>query len=73
MIKITLYLPEDLKNEIQRTAQESGCSEAELMRDTLRSGVTRRQRPKPRSGLFSTGDPYMSEKVDELLKGSSGR
>jgi plasmid stability protein len=69
MIKTTLYLPEDLKDEIKRAAAEKGSSEAELIRETLRSGLAGRTRPKPQTGIFDSGDPYLAEKVDELLKG----
>jgi hypothetical protein len=69
MLKTTLYLPEDLKEEIRRVAEEDGTTEAAVIRETLRSGLERRRRPHPRTGLFDSGDPRLSQKVDELLKG----
>jgi len=67
MEKTTVYLPADLKAAVKRVAGLRGVSEAEVIRDSLRSTVGT-QRPKPRGGLFHS-DLNMSERVDELLKG----
>lgn len=69
MRKTTLYLPDELKSRITVVANQCGMSEAELIRETLREGLDRRARPKPQAGSFALDDPYLSERVDEHLKG----
>jgi metal-responsive CopG/Arc/MetJ family transcriptional regulator len=36
MVKTTIYLPEDLHEEVKRAAKERGTSEAELIRAAVR-------------------------------------
>jgi len=69
MKKTTVYLPDALKAEIERLACETGRSEAELIRDSIRVGLASSLPPKPRAGLFASGEPCLSERVDELLEG----
>lgn len=71
MVKTTVYLPDDLHQAIKRVAVERGVSEAEVIRDSLRAGVVG-ERPRPRGGLFASGDP-IAERVDELLVGFGER
>jgi hypothetical protein len=66
MTKTTVYLPEDLKLEVTRIAQSEGTSEAEVIREAIRRLADSRPRPRPRGGLFSSGDP-IGDRVDELL------
>jgi hypothetical protein len=65
--KTTLYLPADLKAALSRLARQRGVSEAEVIRASLRDAVAR-QRPRPRAGLYVSGDP-IAHRVDELLVG----
>lgn len=67
MEKTTLYLPTDLKSAVTRLARQRGVSEAEIIRESLRAAVAR-QRPRPRAGLYHSGDP-IADRVDELLSG----
>jgi hypothetical protein len=69
MYKTTVYLPDDLKAELERTAAEGQCSEAEIIREGIRLAIAQHQPPAPHSGIFDSGDPTLSERVDELLKG----
>ena len=69
MQKTTLYLPDDLKADLKRWAAETHRSEAEIIRETLRQAVAQRVPPMPCSGIFASGDPSLSERVDELLSG----
>lgn len=71
MEKTTLYLPSDLKEAIKRAASERGVSEAEVIRDSLRSTVGKRRR-RPRGGLFSSGAPIARD-ADEHLAGFGER
>ncbi|MBV9598832.1 MAG: ribbon-helix-helix protein, CopG family [Chloroflexi bacterium] len=67
MEKTTLYLPPELKAAIKRAARERGVSEAEVIREALRSLVAS-PRPAPRGGLFASGAPIARE-ADQHLAG----
>ena len=72
MKKTTVHLPGDLKNALARVARvaaERGRSEAELIREAVGELVRNAQTPRPRSPLFSSGDPTLAERVDEELRG----
>jgi Arc/MetJ-type ribon-helix-helix transcriptional regulator len=71
MVKTTVYLPEELKEALARTAGEEHRSEADLIREAIRSRVERQARPRPRVPLVRQPlvDPTASERVDELLAG----
>lgn len=70
-MKTTLYLPGELKEQIERAAAEEGLSEADVIRRALHEAMKRRQRPAPRVPLTGRplGDPSASTRVDELLGG----
>jgi hypothetical protein len=69
MQKTTVYLSDDLKADLERTAAESGISEAELIRAGIRLALAQHLPPAPRSGIFDSGEPDLSARVDELLDG----
>lgn len=69
MWKTTVYLPEELKVALERAARETGCSEAELIREGIRLVVAQRQPPLPTIGLLVSQDPHFAEEVDEHLVG----
>ncbi len=69
MRRTTVYLPEDLKSDLTRVAREKGTSEAELIRKGVRYVVKLEATPKPTIPLFTSSDPTMAERVDELLVG----
>lgn len=73
MTKTTVYLPDELKLELNRIASASGRSEAELIREAIRSLVDKAARPKPRGALFASGDPGLSERTQEALAGFGER
>lgn len=62
-----MYLPDDLKAALQRTAVGQGRTEAELIREGVRLVTERHATPHPRLPLFESGDPSLSERVDEAL------
>ncbi len=72
MEKTTIYLPRELKESLRRVAAEGGTSEAELVREAIAERV-RRRRPRPRGGLYSSGDPSLSKHVDAALDGFGQR
>ena len=69
--KTTVYLPDDLKAAVKRAAIQQGVSEAEVIRQSIRHMVGD-TRPRPRGGLFSSGQP-IARRVDELLAGFGER
>jgi Ribbon-helix-helix protein, copG family len=73
MRKTTVYLPNDLKAELERTAEETGYSEAELIRMGVRLAVAQRIPPPPTIPIFVSDDPHFAEHVDEHLAGFGER
>ncbi|HWB71748.1 MAG TPA: CopG family transcriptional regulator [Egibacteraceae bacterium] len=69
MVKTTLYLPEELKAELERVAQMEQRSEADVIREALAELLRRRTRPKPRLGLGASDDQTLASRVDEALEG----
>jgi hypothetical protein len=69
MYKTTVYLPDELKAELERTASEVRRSEADLIREGIRLAIAQHLPPAPHSGVFDSGDSSLSERVDELLRG----
>ena len=73
MVRTTIYLPEDLKRELESRARVERRSEADIIREALfvalRGGArTARQMS---FGRYGSGRSDTSERVDEVL-GSSG-
>jgi hypothetical protein len=67
MNKTTVYLPDDLKRQIEGVAAREGISEAEVIRRSLAATVGA-ERPKLHPGVFESTD-LSSERVEELLAG----
>ena len=68
MNKTTVYLPDELKQAVERLAATSGRSEAEVIREAIAALTTASERPRPRGGLFTSGDPSLSEETEEALR-----
>lgn len=71
MGKTTVYLPDDLRVAVKRAAAQQGVSEAEVIRESIRRAVGG-DRPRPRGGLFSSGQP-IARQDEELLAGFGER
>ena len=70
--RTTVYLPDDLKAALERTAAAQGKSEAEVVRLALVEATAAHESPVPRVPLFESGDPTLAERVDELLSDGFG-
>jgi hypothetical protein len=73
MQKTTVYLPDDLKAALERAAAETRRTESQLIREGLQLVLAQLQPPPPRTGIFDSGDPCLSERVDELLARGFGQ
>lgn len=68
MRKTTIYLDDDLYRTVQRLADASGRTQAQIIRDALLA-YARGARPRPRSIGLGAGGPHLSEQADKLLSG----
>jgi Ribbon-helix-helix protein, copG family len=69
MKKTTIYLPDELKERVEKVAKIERKSEADVIRAAIASAVGVLDTPEPRLPLFkSLGDPTLAERVDELLE-----
>lgn len=68
MIQTTIYLPEDLKRQLERAARQDRRTEASIVREALEVALRHRE-VAPTTPLFveGWGDPTLAERVDELL------
>jgi plasmid stability protein len=69
MEKTTVYLPDELKRALRRSAAARGQSEAELIREALRAITAESAPPRPRLPLFASEVPDLAERVDTALDG----
>lgn len=69
MNKTTVYIPDELKRSLTRTAAARGCSEAELIRQALRDMTARAAPPRPRLPLFRSRKARLAERTDAALAG----
>lgn len=73
MKRTTVYLPEELKAELEQLARDSGDSEAELIREGVRHLVlARRTYPEPEFPLLSGGE-LAAARDEDSLAGDPGR
>jgi hypothetical protein len=68
---MTIYLPDEMKAALTRTATAKGCSEAEVIRTALASATAGHTYPPPRLPLFESGAATLAERVDEELARAS--
>lgn len=70
--RTTVYLPDDLKSELARAAHDQGRTEADLIREGVRRLLDTRE-PEPSLPLFSSGQPDLAARANELLAGFGER
>ena len=68
VIQTTIYLPDDLKRQLEQAARQDRRTEASIVREALAEALRRRD-VAPTTPLFTEGwnDPTLAERVDELL------
>ncbi|HET6683412.1 MAG TPA: CopG family transcriptional regulator [Gaiella sp.] len=69
MEKTTVYLPDELKRALRRSAAASGRSEADLIREGIGLVTGAHGAAEPTLPLFESGQPDLAERVDEHLAG----
>lgn len=69
MKRTTVFLPDDLKRALERTARRRRCSEADLIREGVRQVTRDDDLPEPVLPLFASGDPKLSADVETALEG----
>jgi predicted transcriptional regulator len=67
MHKTTLYLEDEVRERIARVAKQTQRSQAQVIRDALRSVFLRAR--KPRSIGLGKAGPDLSDRAEELLEG----
>jgi plasmid stability protein len=65
--RTTIYLPDELKAALERTAAARGTTEAAVVRAALEAATATPLYPSPRLPLFESGDPTLAERVEEEL------
>lgn len=73
VVKTTVYLPDDLKEALDRLAAASGRSEADLIREAIGALARTAPRPRPRGALFAGDGPSLAERDEEALPGFGDR
>ena len=69
MKKTTIYLPDELKQQVESTARDKKMSEADVIREAVSAYADNPAKPRvPLTGR-GLGDPTIAERVDELLDG----
>ena len=65
MNKTTVYLPEALKQAVERLERQRACSEAEVIRQAVQDAISR---PEPRPRIIPC-DSAWAENVDDHMAG----
>ena len=74
MVKTTVYLDEELALSLRHLAEIEGRSQAELIRDALKTFTSQRIRPMPTGiGEFHSGYSDTSVRAKEILREASTR
>jgi plasmid stability protein len=72
MRRTTIYLPDELKAALERTAAAHGQSEAEVVRSAVASATAEYAYASPTLPLFESGDPTLADRVDQELAAGFG-
>ncbi|MGI8912282.1 MAG: ribbon-helix-helix protein, CopG family [Chloroflexota bacterium] len=67
MEKTTVYLPAELKAQLDRVAQETGRPAADIIREGIGLAIAQQSPPRPIIPIFISADPHFAEQVDDHL------
>jgi plasmid stability protein len=69
MVRTTIYLPEELKRDLEARARSEGRTESDIIRDSLAAALQGHGRTIKdfRFGMFDSGSSDTSARVDEIL------
>ena len=67
MVRKQVYLKKRQATLLKLQARQRGISEAELIREALRTLTSKAAPPRPRLPLFTSGKPRLAERIDEAL------
>ena len=71
--RTTIYLPDEMKSEIEREAARRGVTEAEVIRAAVNAHIETRSTRRPQLPVFPEGlGEEIGTRVDELLEGMGG-
>lgn len=73
MEKTTVYLTDEQKRALARTARAQGRSEADLIREGIDMVTAGHRVAEPTLPLFESGVVNLAERTDELLDGFGER
>jgi hypothetical protein len=73
VVKTTLYLPEDLKESLEREARRRATSEASLIREAIAAALAGVERPKPVGGVIKGAWEPVDWDGDDWLEGFGAR
>jgi hypothetical protein len=74
MVKTTVYLDDEVALNLRHLAEIEGRSQAELIRDALKTFTSQRVRPMPTGiGEFHSGHSDTSVRAKEILREASKR
>ncbi len=68
MVKTTLYLPPELREELRETARRTRRPQAELIREALRAYLKQQGRPLPRSIGIADNPDVSGADAEEWLE-----
>ena len=68
MKRTMVYLPEDDAINLKRLAQQTGRSQAELIREGVAAGLAKHEKASPASiGVISSGSDDLADNAEEYL------
>ena len=69
MQKTTVYLPDELKATLGRLAEQTGRTEADLIREGISLAIQRHTPQTPTIPILVSEDPSFAEHADDHLRG----
>ena len=72
MVKTTVYLDDEIALKVRQIAVSAGRSQAEVIREALRSYTHDIERPRPKGiGKYRSGRSDVSKNAEEILRAAA--